>query len=712
VRRLFVTKNKNPKQAAGGRKRMKVSWNDNPVLLGLLPASSPSQDAFEYIPFNDLNEYLEEAEASHLTLSQRQIQLLEGASRNPIEYVISSSTAEDVKLLISTIVQFLPLVGVIIVHKRQRQPTMLKLPTKKVAHFLVPRRQSKDFHHAAYLAELIMLAQDYDPIGLLLHWCVFTLHHILRYAVDQNVNLIQAAVLDNTTNTNHNVGLLLMNAVRHCPTYDTYLATMLAFLATQIVLLSTKSIKSSPLLLDELIGWLCDGLSKASSVANTPPSTTSTALHCILPTLVTLLSENKLSRIVFIQHGGIGYLSKHLRGTNNTSTSPSNNHPSGSSNTPNPFRLPSLTTTSSYTKDFILAPKESKHIVPVQPMQMNRIDTRQQQIIRRDIKTSKQPPYSKLELSSQTKEDEEEETGGKKCGTSAFLSSSNSIPISDSSLSSSFSTVVPTFSIPSGSTTTISGVSQQMYYLTFCLWTLTFELFQFHENDELATTNNMVYQRFLSDGAISVLCHLVQSVPREKILRLSMASLYNLATATSTSTSVVKEMVACGLPKSLEHLILQQKRSEREDEQQEQFHRQTQAIYRILVHYMNVLSSHWSVYQMQLESGTMTWDSGYHSESFFQNNYKMFELNDFYALKLLISYVSTEKYLEQQEDLVAMACFDIGEFARFYPMGRSIVRRLGATDSIMKLMYHESDVVRHYALRCVSKLLVRHNCEL
>jgi V-type H+-transporting ATPase subunit H len=90
----------------------------------------------------------------------------------------------------------------------------------------------------------------------------------------------------------------------------------------------------------------------------------------------------------------------------------------------------------------------------------------------------------------------------------------------------------------------------------------------------------------------------------------------------------------------------------------------------------------------------------------------MFELNDFYALKLLISYVSTEKYLEQQEDLVAMACFDIGEFARFYPMGRSIVRRLGATDSIMKLMYHESDVVRHYALRCVSKLLVRHNCEL
>jgi hypothetical protein len=45
----------------------------------------------------------------------------------------------------------------------------------------------------------------------------------------------------------------------------------------------------------------------------------------------------------------------------------------------------------------------------------------------------------------------------------------------------------------------------------------------------------------------------------------------------------------------------------------------------------------------------------------------MFEQNDFYALKLLISYVSTEKNLEQQEELAAMACFDIGEFARFYP---------------------------------------------
>lgn len=684
---------------------MKVSWNDNPVLLGLLPASSPAHDAFEHIPWNDLNEYLEEAEASHLTLSQHQIQLLEGASRNPIEYVISSSTAEDVKLLISTIVQFLPLVGVIIVHKQQNQPTMLKLPTKKVAHFLVPRRQSTDFHHAAYLAELIMLAQDYDPIGLLLHWCVFTLHHILRYAVEHNVTLIQTTVLDNT-NTNINVGILLMNAVRHCPTYDTYLATMLAFLATQIVLLSTYSTKASPLLLDELIGWLCDGLSKAPSVANTPPSTSYTALHCVLPALLTLLSESKLSRTVFIQHGGIGYLSKHLRGTNSTSTS-------HSGNPPNPFRLPSLPTASSYTRDFILAPKESKNVESVQPMQMNRIDTRQQQIIRRDINSSKQPPHSKLEPSSQTKRDEEEIRGEKKYGTSAFLSSSNAMPVADSPLLSLTSTVVPTFSIPSGSTTTISGVSQQMYYLTFCLWTLTFELSHFHENENLTTANNMVYQRFLSDGAISVLCHLVQSVPREKILRLAMASLYNLATATSASASVVKEMVACGLPKSLEHLILQQKRSEREDDQQEQLHRQTQAIYRILVHYMNhVLSSHWSVYQMQLESGTMTWDSGYHSESFFQNNYKMFELNDFHALKLLISYVSTEKYLEQQEDLVAMACFDIGEFARFYPMGRSIIRRLGATDSIMKLMYHESDVVRHYALRCVSKLLVRHNCEL
>jgi hypothetical protein len=454
---------------------MKVSWCNNPVLLGLISAS-PSQDAFEHILWNDLNEYLKEAN------------------------VISSSTPEDVQLLIGTIVQFLPLVGVVVVHKQQRQPTTLKLPTKKVAHFLVPKKH-KDFHHAAYLAELIMLAQDYDPIGLLLHWCVFTLHHILRYSVDYNVNLIQTRALD-ATNTS-NVGILFMNALQHCPTYDTYLSTMLAFLAAQIVLLSSSSSQSSLLLLDELLGWVCDGLSKASSIANSPPSSSPTSLHCIFPTLVTLVSENKPARIVFVQHGGIGYLSKHLRGTN-TNSSPSS---SG-----NPFLFPSFpSTSSSYSKDIILTRKETKNVEPVQPMPMNHIDTRQQQMIRRDMTTSRQQQYSRLQL-SQTEGEEEKKSS---IGRSSFASSPNVIPISYSSLLSSSSTLIPTlgktatsgssksglsmnpiistFSIPSG-TTTISGVSQQMYYLTFCLWTLSCELFLFNEHEEPTTTNNLVYQ--------------------------------------------------------------------------------------------------------------------------------------------------------------------------------------------------------------------------
>lgn len=61
---------------------------------------------------------------------------------------------------------------------------------------------------------------------------------------------------------------------------------------------------------------------------------------------------------------------------------------------------------------------------------------------------------------------------------------------------------------------------------------------------------------------------------------------------------------------------------------------------------------------------------------------------------------------EDREEVVAVACFDLGEFIRHYPSGRAIAKRLGAKEIVMPLMDHESQGVQRQALQCISKLLV------
>jgi V-type H+-transporting ATPase subunit H len=55
---------------------------------------------------------------------------------------------------------------------------------------------------------------------------------------------------------------------------------------------------------------------------------------------------------------------------------------------------------------------------------------------------------------------------------------------------------------------------------------------------------------------------------------------------------------------------------------------------------------------------------------------------------------------------VAIALYDIGEFARFYPNGRVVVSKLGGKDLAMKRINDEDAGIRRYALQAVSKIMV------
>ncbi len=62
----------------------------------------------------------------------------------------------------------------------------------------------------------------------------------------------------------------------------------------------------------------------------------------------------------------------------------------------------------------------------------------------------------------------------------------------------------------------------------------------------------------------------------------------------------------------------------------------------------------------------------------------------------------------EDEAVVAIACYDLGEFARWYSNGKSIIKYLGGKDAVMKLCESPNKEISHHALLCISKILVQH----
>ena len=113
--------------------------------------------------------------------------------------------------------------------------------------------------------------------------------------------------------------------------------------------------------------------------------------------------------------------------------------------------------------------------------------------------------------------------------------------------------------------------------------------------------------------------------------------------------------------------------------------------------------SRWDVYENEVLSGHLDWGV-LHSEKFFRENCRKLEgkNGDFHLLKCLIVLVSSD-----DDEISAIACYDIGEFVRHYPNGRSIAKRLGAKDAIMKLIDSENVELQRHALQSVSKMMVQ-----
>jgi V-type H+-transporting ATPase subunit H len=238
---------------------------------------------------------------------------------------------------------------------------------------------------------------------------------------------------------------------------------------------------------------------------------------------------------------------------------------------------------------------------------------------------------------------------------------------------------------------------QQLYELVFCLWILTYEL----------NTSYTIRADFSKDGlAISALVDMISIAPREKVVRVALSALRNLATCDADSSPqpagqprvddkhFLGEMIACGLMKAVTHLRDRQFTDPDIVEDVKCLHKLLTENYKEM--------SRWEVYKNEIEAGHPQWGS-VHTEAFFKENARMMEGSngDFRPLKLLIALVSSS-----DEEISAIACYDIGEFVRHYPNGRAIAKRLGAKELVMPLIEHSNPELQRHALQCVSKIMV------
>ncbi|KAL7409520.1 ATPase, V1 complex, subunit H [Mrakia frigida] len=224
-----------------------------------------------------------------------------------------------------------------------------------------------------------------------------------------------------------------------------------------------------------------------------------------------------------------------------------------------------------------------------------------------------------------------------------------------------------------------SASSPQMLYQTgFCLWEVTFD-------------------REVSEGIdrklsiLPPLLHALQSSPKEKVLRVIIATLRNLITLAPTIN--LPAMLAA---KILPALVSLQGRKWGDDEVVEDLGICVDA----LKERAEGLST-WDEYTSELESGHLTWSPPHESEQFWKENAVRLNERDGELLKTLVNLL-----LNSSDALVlAVACADVGQYVKHCERGKKLVNALGAKTRVMELMTHENPDVRYRALMSVQKLI-------
>lgn len=111
--------------------------------------------------------------------------------------------------------------------------------------------------------------------------------------------------------------------------------------------------------------------------------------------------------------------------------------------------------------------------------------------------------------------------------------------------------------------------------------------------------------------------------------------------------------------------------------------------------------SNFDMYHAEVVSGSLQ-RGPVHTEEFWRENYTKFENNSFEVVKHLVTFLDSADVTT-----VELACFDLGEFARFHPDGKRVLQKFNAKERLMLHMQSPESGISKQALLCVQKLMVK-----
>lgn len=110
-------------------------------------------------------------------------------------------------------------------------------------------------------------------------------------------------------------------------------------------------------------------------------------------------------------------------------------------------------------------------------------------------------------------------------------------------------------------------------------------------------------------------------------------------------------------------------------------------------------------YLDEMKSGRMRWSPMHRSEQFWTENITVFE-NDNWALVRKLKGIINDKSADQT--CVSVACFDLGEVARYHPLGRKVMNDLGIKNDLLELSNTSNNMpeVNKNAIYALQKIML------
>lgn len=230
--------------------------------------------------------------------------------------------------------------------------------------------------------------------------------------------------------------------------------------------------------------------------------------------------------------------------------------------------------------------------------------------------------------------------------------------------------------------------AQLLYLVGFNIWLLSY-----HQPSAL---------KLKEFGVIKKLVSVVKVNAMEKVIRIGFAILRNFLDFKNDSFN--EEMIGHGLVSVVD--TLSKRKFKDPDVLNDMRH-----IQEVLAETIRNMST-FEKYSVEIMSGELTFNNPAHkNEIFWRENIAQFEGKGFILVRELIKWAAGEMAsggvnADKDELVREVACFDLGEFARFHPDGKKVLHRMRAKEVLMKNLQDKSPKVSKAALLATQKLMV------